>query len=153
MLLLGALFVLFISGFWVYCLVDVSLTPGSEFRRLPKSAWIAFVAVTFVIGAAVWLAVRRPAQPTAAPVPSRPSGPSGPGGPSGGDGDRPGRDGGGGHPGNERPRPANGAGARNPSPAEPERAGAPRGPDDDPDFLRSLDRAVRGAEAGDDPVA
>src|ERR1700761_1298477 len=102
MLLLGALFVLFISGFWVYCLVDVSLTPGSEFRRLPKSAWIAFVVVTFVIGAAVWLAVRRPAQPTAVPVASRPTGPPGPSGPSGpGGGDQPGW--GGGHPGNERP--------------------------------------------------
>jgi hypothetical protein len=149
MLLLGALFVLFISGFWVYCLVDVSLTPGSEFRRLPKWAWIAFVAVTFVIGAAVWLAVRRPAQPTAASVTSGPSGPGG----EDGDGDRPGQDGGGGHPGNERPRPANGPGARNPAQAEPERAGAPRGPDDDPDFLRSLDRAIHGADAGDDPVA
>ena len=149
MLLLGALFALFLSGFWVYCLADVSLTPSSEFHRLPKAAWIAFVAVTFLIGATAWLAVRRPAQPTAAPVPSRPSGPSGPDEPSGGDHPRRG----GGHPGNERPRPANEPGARNPSQAEPERTGAPRGPDDDPGFLRSLDRAIHRADAGDDPVA
>src|ERR1700760_1984073 len=148
MLLLGALFALFISGFWVYCLVDVALTPSNEFRRLPKSAWIAFVAVTFVIGAAVWLAVRRPAQPTAGPVPASPSRPSGRGG---GGGDQPGR--GGGHPGNERPRPVSGPGARNPALADAEQAGAPRGPDDDPDFLRSLDRAIHGADAGDDPAA
>ena len=50
MFLLGALFALFIFGFWVYCLVDVALTPSNEFRRLPKSAWIAFVVGTFVTG-------------------------------------------------------------------------------------------------------
>jgi hypothetical protein len=129
MLLLGALFALFVSGFWVYCLVDVALTPSSEFRRLPKSAWIVFVVVTFVIGAAIWLAVRRPAQPTAAPGPP---GPSGTGNPDGG------------HPGNERPRPTDEAGAHTaarPWPG-PEGALPPRGPDDDPEFLRSLDQAI-----------
>ena len=135
MLLLGALFALFISGFWVYCLVDVALTPGSEFRRLPKSAWIAFVVVSFVIGAVVWLAVRRPARPTAAPGPP---GPSGTGNLDGG------------HPGNERPRPADEAGARTaarPSPGPEAGPGGgipPRGPDDDPEFLRSLDQAIHG---------
>ena len=63
MLLLGALFVLFIAGFWLYCLADVALTPSNECRRLPKAAWIAIVAGTFVIGAVLWLAVRPPAQP------------------------------------------------------------------------------------------
>jgi hypothetical protein len=131
MLLAGALFALFISGFWVYCLVDVALTPSSEFRRLPKSAWIAFVVVTFVIGAVIWLAVRQPAQPTAAP---RPPGP----------GDTGKRDGG--HPGNERPRPADQTGAHAASRPEPgpEQVVPPRGPDDDPDFLRSLDQAIHG---------
>src|ERR1700760_3711062 len=118
MLLLGALFALFISGFWVYCLVDVALTPSNEFRRLPKWAWIAFVVVTFVIGAAIWLAVRRPAQPTAAP---RPPGPRG-------TGNR-----GGGHPGKEpapparRPPPAGAEGHRNPGRGSPGKgAAAPR---------------------------
>jgi hypothetical protein len=64
MLLLGALFALFIGGFWLYCLADVTLTPSDEFGQLPKAAWIAVVAGTFVIGAVAWLAVRRPAQPT-----------------------------------------------------------------------------------------
>ena len=129
MLLLGALIALFISGFWVYCLVDVALTPSSEFRRLPKSAWIAFVVVTFVIGAVIWLAVRRPAQPTAAP---RPPGP----------GDTDNLDGG--HPGNERPRPADQTGAHAASRPEPDPVVPPRGPDDDPEFLRSLDQAIHG---------
>jgi hypothetical protein len=62
MLLLGALFALFAGGFWLYCLADVALTPSDECPRLPKAAWVAVVAGTFVIGAAVWLAVRRPAQ-------------------------------------------------------------------------------------------
>ena len=131
MLLLGALFALFIAGFWVYCLVDVALTPSNEFRRLPKSAWIAFVAVTFVIGAVIWLAVRRPAQPAAVP---RPPGPS----------DTHNLDGG--HPGNEWPRPAGQAGAHTASRPEPGRGrvSPPRGPEDDPGFLRSLDLAIHG---------
>jgi hypothetical protein len=133
MIVLGALFALFISGFWVYCLVDLALTPSSEFRRLPKWGWIAFVVVTFVIGAAIWLVVRRPAQPTAVPAPSGP----------GGTGNRDG-----GHPGNERPRPADETGA----PTGPERPSGPRGPDDDPEFLRLLDRAIHRADTGDDPA-
>ncbi|MBV9795045.1 MAG: PLDc N-terminal domain-containing protein [Actinobacteria bacterium] len=63
MLLAGALFALFMVGFWLYCLVDVVLTPSDECRRLPKAAWVAVVAVTFVIGAVAWLAVRSPADP------------------------------------------------------------------------------------------
>ena len=64
MLLLGALFVLLVAGFWLYCLVDVALAPGSECRGLPKAAWIAIVAGTFAVGAAVWLGFRDPARPT-----------------------------------------------------------------------------------------
>jgi hypothetical protein len=131
MLLAGALFALLITGFWAYCLVDVALTPGSEFRGLPKSAWIAFVVLTFVIGAAIWLAVRRPAQPTPAP---RSPGPRGT--------DHP--DGTGSHPGQERPRPAGPAGASPDPRAEPGPGASPRGPDDDADFLRSLDQAIHG---------
>ena len=106
MLLLGALFALFAGGFWLYCLADVALTPSDECPRLPKAAWVAVVAGTFVIGAAVWLAVRRPAQL------------------AGG-------------------RPGKGKAARE----EPVRQASPAvsavGPDDDPEFLHSLDRAAR----------
>ncbi|HXP57683.1 MAG TPA: PLDc N-terminal domain-containing protein [Streptosporangiaceae bacterium] len=62
MLLPGALFVLFIAGFWFYCLIDVALTPSNECPRLPKAAWLVIVAVTFVIGAVLWLAVRPPGE-------------------------------------------------------------------------------------------
>ena len=54
MLLLGALFVLFAGGFWLYCLADVALTPSDECPRLPKAAWVAVVAGTFVVGEAGW---------------------------------------------------------------------------------------------------
>ena len=62
MLLPGALFVLFVAGFWLYCLIDVALTPSNECPRLPKAAWLVIVAVTFVIGAVLWLAVRPPGE-------------------------------------------------------------------------------------------
>ncbi|HWG13032.1 MAG TPA: PLD nuclease N-terminal domain-containing protein [Streptosporangiaceae bacterium] len=152
MLLLGAVFALFIAGFWVYCVADVALTPRYECRRLPKAAWLVVVAAIPVIGAVVWLAAGRPGQPAIAPPAAPPTGPppvSGSGGGTGEDG---------GHPGNERPRPADEPGARDvarrsrPGPGRPARPRGPRGPDDDPDFLRSLDRAIHGADAGDDPA-
>ena len=53
MLLSGALFALFMTGFWLYCLTDAILTPAPECRGLPKAAWVAIIAVTF-IGGAIW---------------------------------------------------------------------------------------------------
>ena len=58
MLLSGALFALFMTGFWLYCLTDAILTPASEYRGLPKPGWIAIIAVTFIGGAIAWLIVR-----------------------------------------------------------------------------------------------
>jgi hypothetical protein len=146
MLLLGALFALFVSGFWLYCLVDVALTPGSECRGLPKAAWAVIVAGTFVIGAVAWLAVRRPTRMTPAVAPP------------GGDPGAPGRAGPHGREG------LNVAGSleaeaallRHPAgksrPRGPSSRPRPRGPDDDPGFLRFLDQAIHGVEAGDDPA-
>jgi hypothetical protein len=142
MLLLGALFALFLAGFWLYCLFDVALTPGSECRGLPKAAWIVVVAGTFVIGAAAWLAVRHPAGVTLAPAP-----PAGfkPRGSQAGGWDRPEADGNLEaeaaflrHPaGRSRPRQAS---------SRPTRPTRPQGPDDDPEFLRTVDRAIHGDE-------
>jgi hypothetical protein len=173
MLLLGALFALFLSGFWLYCLVDVALTPRSECRGLPKAAWIVVVAGTFVIGAAAWLAVRHPAGVTLAPAP--PAGFRARGNEAGGDPDdlpppfpHQGRDRRIRRSGRPDPRiwvgpdyygdlDAEAALLRHPAgrsrPRRPSsRPSRPQGPDDDPEFLRSLDRAIRGAEAGDDPT-
>ena len=50
MLLSGALFALFMTGFWLYCLTDAILTPASECRGMPKPAWIVVITVTFIGG-------------------------------------------------------------------------------------------------------
>src|ERR1700761_8949223 len=115
MLLLGALFALFVVGFWLYCLIDVALTPSDECPRLPKAAWVAVVAGTFVIGAIVWLAVRPPAQLA---------------------GGRPGNQLAGGRPGKGKP-------ARKQPFGQASLAVSAVAPDDDPQFLHALDRAAR----------
>jgi hypothetical protein len=62
MLLSGALFVLFLAGCWLYCLTDAALTPAAEYRGLPKAAWIGIIAATFIVGAIAWLIARRSAR-------------------------------------------------------------------------------------------
>jgi hypothetical protein len=178
MLLLGALFALFMVGFWLYCLVDVALTPGSEYRGLPKGAWIAVVGGTFVVGAVMWLVFRHPAEPTVSPVP-RGNGPGDPPPPPHAPearGRTPRRNAGPGpHAGNSQglagpgPGPGSGEGPvlsgrlepdaaarRHPAgrsrPRRPPGRSGPQGPDDDLEFLRSLNRAIHGAEPGDDPA-
>ena len=69
MLLSGALFALFMTGFWLYCLTDAILTPAPECRGLSKPAWIAVIAVTFIAGALAWLIVRRPVHDSARSMP------------------------------------------------------------------------------------
>jgi hypothetical protein len=134
MLLSGALFALFATGFWLYCLTDAMLTPAPQCRGLPKPAWIAIITVTFIGGAIAWLIVREPAAPPVLPLPPVP------------------------YPDSDSPDDAgrfltgqwtasDDAVARHPagrarvSGSVPK---APKGPDDDMDFLRALDRAIRG---------
>jgi hypothetical protein len=134
MLLSGALFALFMMGFWLYCLTDAILTPAGEFRGMPKPAWITVITLTFIGGAVAWLIVREPLCSPASPHASAPP-PDDPGG-------RYFRRG--------RWTDADDAVARHP--AGRARASAsmvPAGPDDDPEFLRALDRAIRGnSQAG-----
>lgn len=52
------LFVLFLVGYWLYCLTDAALTPAAEFRGLPKSGWITLIAATFMLGALAWVIAR-----------------------------------------------------------------------------------------------
>jgi hypothetical protein len=59
MVLSGVLFVLFLAGCWLYCLTDAALTPVRDFRGLSKPAWISIIATTFVIGAIAWFIARR----------------------------------------------------------------------------------------------
>jgi hypothetical protein len=134
MLLAGALFALFMMGFWLYCLTDAILTPPGECRGMPKSAWIAVITVTFIGGAVAWLIVREPECSPASSLAPAPR----PGDP----GDHYFRSG--------RWTAADDAVARHPAGrARPPALAAPRGPDDDPEFLRALDRAIRGnSQAG-----
>jgi len=140
MLLSGALFALFMTGIWLYCLTDAILTPVAEFRGLSKPAWIAVIAVTFLAGALAWLVARRPLRtPYRALALAQ----------------RRGRDGFDeeGYLLSSRWTHADDAVARHPA----GRAmvgyplAIPRGPDDDPEFLRALSRAIDGdPPAGDE---
>ena len=134
MLLSSALFALFMMGFWLYCLTDAILTPAAECRGLPKTAWIVVITLTFIGGAIAWLVIREPLHSRATSLASAPQ-PDDPG-------DRYFRGG--------RWTDADDAVARHPAGrARISGASVPRGPDDDPEFLRALDRAIRGnSQAG-----
>ena len=126
MLLMGALCALLAAGVWLCCLVHVLLTPGSGCRHLPKPAWLAVVAMTFVVGAIAWLLLGRPLAGPARfiePLPLR-------------------RD------------PFRGVGAYPAALARsrhPAGRARPIGPDDDPGFLLALDRLIRGGhDTGND---
>jgi hypothetical protein len=125
MLLAGALFALFVTGFWLYCLTDAILTPAPEFRRLGKPAWIAIIAVTFIGGALAWLMVRQSARRSSRPVTAVPRW----------DLDEP---------------DAVVHHLIDRAWVTAPRSG-PKGPDDDPEFLSALDRAIGGnsADGGD----
>ena len=129
MLLSGALFALFMTGFWLYCLTDAILTPAPECRGLSKPAWIAVIAVTFIAGALAWLIVRRPIHDSVRSMP-------------GWDHQRPDQ----GYLADERWTTADDAAARHPAGramvTDPQ--AEPKGPDDDQAFLRALDRAIHG---------
>src|SRR5215470_2694496 len=134
MLLSGALLALFMMGFWLYCLTDAILTPASEFRGMPKPAWIAVITLTFIGGAVAWLIAREPLGRPASPPASAPH----PDDPDGGYFRR------------GRWTDADDAVARHPAGrARTTASMVPAGPDDDPEFLRALDRAIRGnSQAG-----
>jgi len=65
MLLSGALLALFMTGFWLYCLTDAILTPAADCRGLRKQGWVALIGVTFLVGALAWVIVRRPVRDVA----------------------------------------------------------------------------------------
>ncbi len=142
MLLSGALFALFMTGFWLYCLTDAIFTPASECRGVSKPAWIVIIAVTFIGGAIAWLIVRQPVRSSSGLEPMPYVGQDG-------SSDSAGR-----HFRTGRWTDADDAVARHPAGrarmADVGRV-TPKGPDDDPEFLRALARAIRGnSQAGDE---
>jgi hypothetical protein len=114
MLLTDVLFVLFMGGCWLYCLTDAALTPAVAYRGLPKGAWISIIAATFILGAIAWLlAQSRCRRPWACTTPADWAA-------------------------------AEASQARHPAGRYRE-AGVrvlAKGPDDDPEFLRDLDRII-----------
>ncbi len=139
MLLSGALFALFMTGFWLYCLTDAILTPAAECRGVSKPTWIVIISLTFIGGAIAWLIVRQPAFGSSVPLAAarrwNPDNPAE------------------GYLRALRWTDADDAVARHPAGrarvADTART-APIGPDDDPEFLRALDRAIRGnSQAGE----
>jgi hypothetical protein len=142
MLLSGALFALFMTGFWLYCLTDAILTPTAECRGLPKAAWVVIITVTFIGGAIAWLIVRQPVR-SSSPLPLTPPSPWDPESPDDEDSFR-----------IERWTDADDAVARHPAGRARGTGSArttPKGPDDDLDFLRALDRVIRGnSQAGEE---
>jgi Phospholipase_D-nuclease N-terminal len=133
MLLAGAVFALFMTGFWLYCLTDAILTPTSDCRGLSKTAWVAIIAVTFIAGAIAWFVMRPPVHSFSAepfPPPLEPDDSSDDAGFL-----------------SERWTAEDDAVARHPA----GRArtidavySVPKGPDDDDAFLHALDRVIRG---------
>jgi hypothetical protein len=142
MLMSDVLFVLILAGCWVYCLIDAALTPAVLFRGLPKAVWIAIITLTFVLGGIAWLAYQATlrARPRLAP----------------------------GFAIEPRAMPAHtyihldpdwaaaeASAARHPAgrfrktPADCWTGPKAKGPDDDLEFLRELDRRIKGV-AGED---
>jgi Phospholipase_D-nuclease N-terminal len=117
MLVLAVVLVLVALGVWLFCIFEVLSTDESEIRHLPKFAWFLIVLFGFQLGAIAWLLFGRRRRFVTAEVTAWP--------PefltsrdAGGDG--------------------TGAGGGR---------GGPLGPDDDPEFLRQLDRRLRGDES------
>lgn len=111
---------LLLLAFWLYCILDVAMAEPALVRNLPKLVWLVLVVIVPTVGGLAWLIAGRPSQASARPGSTdrrRPWTPA--------DQPRP------------RPRPR----------SEPPRRSAPRGPDDDPEFLRHLDEQLR---RGDD---
>lgn len=104
-------------GLMLYCIVDIVSTPSSAVRIMPKLPWAIVVLFLPLIGSAAWLLAGRPLDAGLAPgSTSRHSASDG--------AERPPRGG------------RNGGSAPEPPPR-------PRGPDDDPDFLRRINDRLR----------
>jgi hypothetical protein len=120
MLLSGVLFVLFLAGCWLYSLTDAALTPAVEYRGLAKSTWIYIISATFIVGAVAWLIARR-SRRSRSWVPA--------------------------DAGFAWCSPWEAAVARHPAARSRQWQHVPQGPDDDPEFLRQLDRRIHGTSA------
>jgi hypothetical protein len=140
MLPLDVLLVLFVAGVWVYCLIDVIMTPPTELRSLTVMSWAVLVTVLPVAGAVAWLLTGRPARGWRAPmVPRHLAGTS-----RIGPAEAIRR-----HPSGRATEPGTAGLAQGQQMCPTAGGTRPIGPDDDPDFLRELDRRLRGGREND----
>jgi hypothetical protein len=128
---LGLALTFVIIGVWAYAIIDVVGTPPDEVRAASKLIWIVAVILFGVFGAAAWFFFGRPRQVGARPSRRAVSDHPAFGHRSTWDVDR--REAGLGRPGSRM-------GTRRP-------VVRPKGPDDDPEFLRELADRIRGGEA------
>lgn len=115
-----------VLAFILYCVLDVALTPAPDTRSLPKPAWLIVVIFLPVLGSIAWLLGGRPEHAGRSPGGARGPGQRGPRSAGGGPGPR-----GKGSGGSSWNRPPSG-------PRTP-----PKGPDDDPEFLRHVEEQLR----------
>jgi hypothetical protein len=58
-----ALIILFSVGFVVPVMLDITMTPDSEFTVLSKGMWLMIAGAFWIFGAAAWLLIGRPQRP------------------------------------------------------------------------------------------
>jgi hypothetical protein len=128
-----ALIILVSVGFVLPCMLDITMTPDSEFTVMSKGTWLFVAGAFWIFGSVAWLVFGRPRRPSMRYRTGH-------------------------YYGNRYG--ARDALMRHPATqaavgyAEPGSAVAglaprrPRGPDDDPDFLLELERRIREARDG-----
>jgi hypothetical protein len=127
-----ALIILFTVGFVLPCMLDITMTPDSEFTTFGKGTWLLIAGAFWVFGAGAWLIVGRPRRlglPWASPYAAGGFGPA--------------------EALRRHPAAQSAAGYGDSSTAVGFLASPqPLGPDDDPDFLLELERRIREQREG-----
>ncbi len=129
-----ALIVLVTVGFVLPCMLDITMTPDSEFVTFTKGTWLIIAGAFWVFGAVAWLVAGRPRRLLVRrrynPYPAGGFGPA---------------------EALHRHPAARAAGGYAEPPGSVGFLTAPRplGPDDDPEFLLELDRRIRDSREDD----
>lgn len=66
MLFFDGAFGLVMLALWIFCIIDVIMTPAEACRNLPKMAWLLLVLILPDVGSIVWLVAGHPWAPAAA---------------------------------------------------------------------------------------
>jgi hypothetical protein len=73
MLVFDGLGGLFMLGLWIFCFIDVILTPDGGCRNLPKLTWVFIVLLLPDIGSIAWLVAGRPWNRVGVPAQGEPA--------------------------------------------------------------------------------